>query len=1191
MSLIRSVRHEIRHMVMQRNELACYVRDREQLPPMLKDPRRCGKCYAQEACFVYHKLADSGDAQSAGVDADMFDKTVGHLKPAHQTFFKHWDDLLTKEEADMVKYKKELWTMSSAERERAGRCFGHVVIEPGSASEQPDAPKIYRYSYTFVKPEAPAPPPGFSFLESQLVVGEPIVVSDEAGHFALATGFVRHVTERGIQVSVDRKLDNARRRQASFDKEWNQTFAGIMDVTQTARDKKKNFDDGDCVEAGSASPVLYRLDKDEFSSGMATVRNNLVQIMTNNQVGCQQIRSLVVDGRPPKFRSGSTAAGALVDSDGDLEHGSAMNSDQRQAVEKVMQAEDYALVLGMPGTGKTTTIAHIIRCLVRAGKSVLLTSYTHTAVDNILLKLRSTGRQQIVDTTTAAAELPISVLRLGAVAKIHPGVQQFATLTSSTTSASKSIEELHELYHGPQVVATTCLGVNHALFSERRFDYCIVDEASQITLPVCLGPIRMARRFVLVGDHHQLPPLVQSAAARAGGLDESLFKRLSDAHPEAVVRLTHQYRMCADIMALSNTLVYGGMLRCGSAAVAERALAVRDMRSLGRLHRRKKPSPPLLKAEAAAAAATGPLSFPSSRRQQRKKHVDAAAAADAVECPWSRSGGSSSCWLRRVIDPAAKVCFINTDSLLPASREEARGARIVNPTEAMLCRQLVDALQSVGVARSDIGLITVYRSQLALLKHSILPRRLSPPPHRSRRLRSYENQPSRHGDSDGDRKYSNGDDGSNNDKSSISSRNKSGGEDDDDDADDGYLEMHTTDKFQGRDKEVVIVSLVRSNEARNVGELLNDWRRINVAFTRARTKLLVVGSRSTLAGNELLKTFVDMADARGWTVDLPPAAQHMHDGTLSHGDLDDDVDDGYGVEGDGVNARECGDSQAHAPGAVQTLTEPVVTHHTSGAALGAVAAAAMTEISLSSSPAGPRRGGHHRPPSHHHPPSLPLPPLPLKDLLVGDPLEGPLAGDTALLKEKENVTPPSSSFFLSPSPPHPPPPPSQQAGKPAAAVAHRKFQHVPVSSKKQKHPAAATTSRRGAAAPPLLGKPARRASLHPPLPSLRQQKLSLGPASQQQQQHSSHSPSQEEQGKEARPEIQVASSTSPPSSPLPLPQPPPPPPPSSASRPASASARKHKCTAEKKGQTLSEARKRAILGPRPVLRDIINGMS
>lgn len=42
----------------------------------------------------------------------------------------------------------------------------------------------------------------------------------------------------------------------------------------------------------------------------------------------------------------------------------------------------------------------------------------------------------------------------------------------------------------------------------RKFDYCIVDEASQIALPVCLGPLQFASVFVLVGDQYQLPPIV-----------------------------------------------------------------------------------------------------------------------------------------------------------------------------------------------------------------------------------------------------------------------------------------------------------------------------------------------------------------------------------------------------------------------------------------------------------------------------------------------------------------------------------------------------------------------------------------------------------------------------------------------------------------------------------------------------------
>ena len=54
-----------------------------------------------------------------------------------------------------------------------------------------------------------------------------------------------------------------------------------------------------------------------------------------------------------------------------------MNSEQHVAVQRVLAAQDYALVLGMPGAGKTTTIVAMVQALVAAGKSVLLTSYTN----------------------------------------------------------------------------------------------------------------------------------------------------------------------------------------------------------------------------------------------------------------------------------------------------------------------------------------------------------------------------------------------------------------------------------------------------------------------------------------------------------------------------------------------------------------------------------------------------------------------------------------------------------------------------------------------------------------------------------------------------------------------------------------------------------------------------------------------
>src|SRR5271170_700340 len=83
------------------------------------------------------------------------------------------------------------------------------------------------------------------------------------------------------------------------------------------------------------------------------------------------------------------------------------------------------------------------------------------------------------------------------------------------------------------------------------------------------------------------------------------------------------------------------------------------------------------------------------------------------------------------------------------------------------------------------------------------------------------------------------------------------------------IEIHTADRFQGRDKEVVIISLVRSNQEKYVGELLQDWRRVNVAFTRAKSKLIIFGSRTTIRETKPLDEFVKLVEAKGWIYRVP----------------------------------------------------------------------------------------------------------------------------------------------------------------------------------------------------------------------------------------------------------------------------------------------------------------------------------
>lgn len=81
---------------------------------------------------------------------------------------------------------------------------------------------------------------------------------------------------------------------------------------------------------------------------------------------------------------------------------------------------------------------------------------------------------------------------------------------------------------------------------------------------------------------------------------------------------------------------------------------------------------------------------------------------------------------------------------------------------------------------------------------------------------------------------------------------------------DPSVEIDSVDGFQGREKELVIVSLVRSNLEGELG-FLNDTRRMNVAMTRARRKLIVIGESSTLSSLKFYKDFIRYAEETGAT--------------------------------------------------------------------------------------------------------------------------------------------------------------------------------------------------------------------------------------------------------------------------------------------------------------------------------------
>ncbi|WP_336359733.1 AAA domain-containing protein [Haladaptatus sp. ZSTT2] len=225
------------------------------------------------------------------------------------------------------------------------------------------------------------------------------------------------------------------------------------------------------------------------------------------------------------------------------------NESQNAAVNLAVTAEDCALVHGPPGTGKTYTIARIIRALVKRGDRVLLSAFTNRAVDNALEALRDQGFEDFV--------------RVGSENGVRHDMQdkRLETRGEPAVQAAKITDA--------SVVAATTAACGSRVMREQAFDVALVDEAAQLTEPGTLAAINLAEKFVLVGDHEQLPPVVQSEPEEEDGdLSLSLFERLHDQFPEASVMLDRQYRMAQKIQAFSSREFYDGKLRPATPAVA-----------------------------------------------------------------------------------------------------------------------------------------------------------------------------------------------------------------------------------------------------------------------------------------------------------------------------------------------------------------------------------------------------------------------------------------------------------------------------------------------------------------------------------------------------------------------------------------------------------------------------------------------
>ena len=246
----------------------------------------------------------------------------------------------------------------------------------------------------------------------------------------------------------------------------------------------------------------------------------------------------------------------------------ALSAQQQLLLEYMIQAKDYYLLWGPPGTGKTSIMikSYIQYIIEETDENILLLAYTNRAVDELCDAIRALG-EKVED----------CYLRVGSATATGPAYRS-RLVGSYIAGSSKRSEILDKLSPIRIVVGTVSSLVNKPeLFKLKKFASAVVDEASQILEPNIVGLLTEVGKFILVGDHKQLPAVVQqdsrtcqvnAEALRSIGITDmsmSFFERLyrqcqSNGWAHAYGLLSQQGRMHQQLVQFPSVEFYEGKL-------------------------------------------------------------------------------------------------------------------------------------------------------------------------------------------------------------------------------------------------------------------------------------------------------------------------------------------------------------------------------------------------------------------------------------------------------------------------------------------------------------------------------------------------------------------------------------------------------------------------------------------------------
>uniref|UniRef100_A0A0G4F2I7 AAA+ ATPase domain-containing protein n=1 Tax=Chromera velia CCMP2878 TaxID=1169474 RepID=A0A0G4F2I7_9ALVE len=599
---------------------------------------------------------------------------------------------------------------------------------------------------------------------------------------------------------------------------------------------------------------------------------------------------MVVDYDPQAGKNGWSVAAAAEKkrkkkTEADDDYGP-LNVSQLKAIGGAL-AYRMMLIQGPPGTGKTTTVSHflhLVKSVLDFPHPVLVCAQSNTAVDNLLdilcsrafrlkavrigqpVRVREDLRDRTLDALMSKDDrFPLLEEREAALKKLKAEKREcensfnrrlldkkIAVVEKQTQRVRRIIRD-QVLQTQGQIVCATCSGSADIRLDSSFFPLVVLDEGSQSNEAETLVPMmKGCRHLVAVGDHKQLPPVIMSQEAKRRGLDVSLFERLA----------TTELSPPAENTSFSSS--------SSSSASSSQTPPQQEQEQRG-TERDRKGSRRIQAGDASCCTAFSMLSIQYRMHPQISRVPSELFYGDKI-----RDGVHycdvpiALCMPMGFDKPPANIAWIgNTSPEEVADRGSKRNCGevqvvcdVVKGLLGLDEKKRGKAPRELFLQLDDIGIITPYSAQQELIA-SAMEQMLAT---------EGENMPSGSAVATdfsdaaavaavrGAR--GNKAEGGSSSSSSASqwgipqaSYGLPGNGDASPDGSEGLggpgavLEIRTVDGFQGREKEIIIFSCVRSNDNGEIG-FLDDERRLNVGLTRAKRGLVVVGNAETLTAGD-----------------------------------------------------------------------------------------------------------------------------------------------------------------------------------------------------------------------------------------------------------------------------------------------------------------------------------------------------